>query len=260
MVKLKDYLGTLISGVNQARVMADIESARIAQAYASDNILKHFPVPRFRAQDVELDIPIAIDSFDIQAIPDYQPIDNKSFNSGTYTSMKDAAKVSSFSRSTSNFLNSEISENSRELEQEMKATENKDLVFDKYQEKMQSTFLKALEMEKVPAKEHEEMAVNYRDILRATVYDSVQTKSTSSTLENANVIVDAAQLREIPNENVIRIKMKLFEDGMEWHRSEDADGNYEKVNHRTCSFIKNRTIYYTRNGYTVSKKRTCCYR
>ncbi|PPK94818.1 hypothetical protein LY01_01571 [Nonlabens xylanidelens] len=227
MVKLKDYLGTLISGVNQARVMADVESARIAQAYASDNILKHFPVPRFRAQDVELDIPIAIDSFDQQPAADYQPVDNKSFNSNTYTSMKDAAQRASFSRKTSTFLNSEIAEKSKILEQEMKANESKELAFSRYEEKMTAAFSSAMDMEKIPAADQDKMIANYKDILKNKVYASVKTRQVSNTLENANVVVDAARLREIPNENIIRIKMKLFEDGMEWHTSEDVNGNQQ---------------------------------
>lgn len=225
MVKLKDYLGTLISGVNQARVMADIESARIAQAYANDNILKHFPVPRFRAQDVELDIPIAIDGFDEQAVEDYQPIDNKSFNRDTYATMKDAAKVSSFSRSTSRFLNSQIAENSQELEKEMKANENKETAFLRYESKMATAFTNAVEMDKIKIEDKQKLEEAYKQILKDRVFDRVKTRQITNTLENANVVVEAAKLREIPNENIIRIKMRLFEDGMEWHTSEDVNGN-----------------------------------
>ncbi len=229
MVKLKDYLGTLISGVNQARVMADVESAKIAQAYASDNILKHFPIPRFRAQDVELDIPIAIDSFDEQAVEDYQPIDNKSFNSSTYQSMKDAAKVSSFSRETSRFLNSEIAKKSKELEKEMKANESKEIAFSKYEEKMTAAFTNAIEMDKVSVNERDEMINKYRQILKNKVYEDVKTRQVTNTLENAQVIVEASKLRDIPNENIVRIKLKLFEDGMEWHTSEDENGDRTSV-------------------------------
>ncbi|OUS18093.1 hypothetical protein A9Q93_04150 [Nonlabens dokdonensis] len=229
MVKLKDYLGTLISGVNQARVMADVESAKIAQAYASDNILKHFPIPRFRAQDVELDIPVAIDSFDEQAVEDYQPIDNKSFNSSTYQSMKDAAKVSSFSRETSRFLNSEIAKKSKELEKEMKANESKEIAFLKYEEKMTAAFTDAIEMDKVSVNEREDMINKYRQILKNKVYEDVKTRQVTNTLENAQVIVEASKLRDIPNENIVRIKLKLFEDGMEWHTSEDENGDRTSV-------------------------------
>lgn len=229
MVKLKDYLGTLISSVNQARVMADVESARIAQVYASDTILKHFPIPRFRAQDVELDIPIAIDSFDEQAAEDYQPIDNKSFNSETYRSMKNAAKVSSFSRETSRFLNSEISQKSKELEKEMKANESKDIAFSKYEEKMTAAFSNAIEMDKVPIKDRDKLLNDYRSILKKAVFTSVKTRQVTNTLENAKVIVEAALLRDIPNENIVRIKLKLFEDGMEWHTSENENGEKTSI-------------------------------
>lgn len=224
MVKLKDYLGTLISGVNQARVMADIESAKIAQAYANDDILKHFPVPRFRAQDVELDIPIAIDGFDEQPIKNYQPLNNKTFNSHTYASMKDIAKVASFSRTTSKELSTKIAENSRALETDLKADIAKDVAFKKYEEKMGTLFIKALERDNIEIENQDEVKESYQRTLKEKLYNSVTPKRASNLLENAKVVVEATKLKEIPNENIVRIKMKLFEDGMEWHTQEDANG------------------------------------
>jgi len=42
-------------------MMADFESARIAQDYAQDELLKTFSVPRFRLPDVELTVPVAVE-------------------------------------------------------------------------------------------------------------------------------------------------------------------------------------------------------
>lgn len=225
MVKLKDYLGSLISSVNQARVLADIESARIAQEYAKDDILKHFPVPRFRTEDIELDIPIAIDSFEEQPEKDYQPIDNKSFNSHAYSSMKEMAKVSAFSRSTSKTLNSEIAKNSRKLELDLKADVSKNEAFKRYSEAMGNSFIMALKLDKIRVEKPREITMSFQKVLVEKLHPQIQPKQTSAKIENANVVVEAEKLREIPNENIVRIKMKLFEDGMQWHTSEDADGN-----------------------------------
>lgn len=225
MVKFNDYIGNLITGINQARVMADIESARIAQAYANDEILKNFPIPHFRAQDIELDIPIAIESFDELPIKEYQPLDNKSFNSHTYTSMKNEAKVNSFSRNTSKHLNKLIAENSRRLEADLKANMSKETAFQHFEEKMGEAYIIALEKENIKSKDLKQTELDFKKNLKERLYKTIENRKHSNTLENANVIVEASKLREIPTENIVRIKMKLFEDGMEWHTSQDENGN-----------------------------------
>lgn len=225
MIKLKDYLGTLISGVNQARVMADIESARIAQAYAKDNLLKHFPVPRFRAQDVELDIPIAIDGFEENPPIDYSPIDSKSFNSKTYNILKSVVNVSSFSRDTSYLVNSEIGKHSKVLDNDLKSNLTKDIAFKKFEIKVVELLQIAIKKDKLKINEKSDLESNTIASLREELYEQIASKPTYNLIEDTIVIVEAQKLREIPNENIIRIKMKLFEDGMEWHTSEDNNGN-----------------------------------
>ena len=65
MITLEEYLGTLVVNLAQARVLADIESAKIAEAYASNNLLKHFSIPRMKIEEVELVIPVAVAKIDI---------------------------------------------------------------------------------------------------------------------------------------------------------------------------------------------------
>ncbi len=227
MIKLNDYLGTLIYSINQARVMADLESAKIAKAYANDDLLKHFSIPRFRAQDIELDIPIAIDSFTEKPVKDFQPIDNKKFNSNTYSTMKDIAKVPSFSRKTSKVLNSEIANQSRELEKNLKANNSKEVAFKAYEEKMGSAFLRAIKDDKIEIDDMDKAKAKFQNSLKEKLYNSIEVNDSKTVYENANVVVEAEKLREIPNENIVHIKMKLFEDGMEWHTSENHNGDIQ---------------------------------
>ena len=62
MPGLGDYLGALLAEVTNARLLADLETARIAQLYASHPLLQHMPVPRFRLPTVTLDLPVAVES------------------------------------------------------------------------------------------------------------------------------------------------------------------------------------------------------
>ena len=60
MPPLGDYLGRLISELCLARAQSDIESLRVAELYASEPLLRSFPVPRFRLPTVTLDVPVVI--------------------------------------------------------------------------------------------------------------------------------------------------------------------------------------------------------
>jgi hypothetical protein len=60
MPTLGEVLAALLSDAAQARVRADLETVRIAQAYSRDQLLKNLPVPRFRLPDVTVDIPVLI--------------------------------------------------------------------------------------------------------------------------------------------------------------------------------------------------------
>jgi hypothetical protein len=62
MPKLGDFIGALLADVAQARVRADLETVRIAQAYSADGMLKHLPVPRFRLPDLTIDVPVLVSS------------------------------------------------------------------------------------------------------------------------------------------------------------------------------------------------------
>jgi len=65
MPALGEYLGALLAEITNSRVQADLESARIAQLYASHPLLQHMPVPRFRTPNISLDLPVAIEKVDL---------------------------------------------------------------------------------------------------------------------------------------------------------------------------------------------------
>jgi hypothetical protein len=60
MPYLGDYLGQLLSEISMARMQADLESVRLAELYASHPLLRTMPVPHVRLPDVELDIPVLV--------------------------------------------------------------------------------------------------------------------------------------------------------------------------------------------------------
>lgn len=62
MPYLGDFLGLLMAEVTRSRMHADQEAIRVAQLYASDTYLKHFPVPRFRMPQLNVTVPVAVES------------------------------------------------------------------------------------------------------------------------------------------------------------------------------------------------------
>jgi hypothetical protein len=60
MTTIGDYLSYILKEVTTARKMADAETLVVAQAYAEDELLRYFPVPKFRLDEVNFSIPLSI--------------------------------------------------------------------------------------------------------------------------------------------------------------------------------------------------------
>ncbi|HET8538803.1 MAG TPA: hypothetical protein VFL83_02910 [Anaeromyxobacter sp.] len=61
MPSLAEFLGTVLSDVSRARVAADVEAMKIAQAYAANTLLRHMPVPRFRLPEIQVEAPVLVE-------------------------------------------------------------------------------------------------------------------------------------------------------------------------------------------------------
>lgn len=60
MPRLGEVIGALLSDAVQARVRADLEAVKIAEAYSRDELLRHLPVPRFRLPEMTVDLPFLV--------------------------------------------------------------------------------------------------------------------------------------------------------------------------------------------------------
>ncbi|WP_299713074.1 hypothetical protein [uncultured Tenacibaculum sp.] len=60
MVKLNEYLGSIASSIAEARLVSDLKSLEVAEQFSKHELLKHFSIPRFKAENIELTIPVAI--------------------------------------------------------------------------------------------------------------------------------------------------------------------------------------------------------
>ena len=63
------------------------------------------------------------------------------------------------------------------------------------------------------------------NFLYEKLYDKVTPPQKQRTIEDAEVIVESDKLRDLNPNHIIQIKMKIIEQGMEWHKMEDSEGN-----------------------------------
>ena len=59
-ITLSDYVGYIFREIIKAREMADAYSRQVAEEYAKDEVMRHFSVPRFKAPNMDLTIPVLI--------------------------------------------------------------------------------------------------------------------------------------------------------------------------------------------------------
>lgn len=231
MAKLSDFLGGLISGISDARVNSDLQSLKIAENYAKDDLLKHFAVPRMRVVNVELNIPVAIDKLLEKNQKVYEPIDNKSFSTKAYRQILSCLEENKLSNDISRILRTSIAENLQILETKIRVNQVEDSLMDF----SNNIALKVIEQvssiykgEKKRILEDRKALLNLQNNIDKGLYtslkDEIKLKTENTILDSLNVIVESDKLREVKPENVIMIKMTLSEQGMEWIKMENNKG------------------------------------
>ena len=230
MAKLSDFLGGLVSSISDARVNSDIQSLKIAEEYAKNDLLKHFAVPRMRVDKVELNIPVAIDKLLEKSQKVYEPIDNKSFSAKAYQQILKSLAVNNLSNEVSKTLRTDIAEHIHLLEAKIRVNQIENALEDF----SKNIALKVIEFADLIFKEDKRKKLNRDELsklqsnivkgLQSSLKDEIKFKSENKVLESLQVIVEADKLREVKPENVIMIKMTISEQGMEWIKMENIDG------------------------------------
>ncbi|PKH49485.1 hypothetical protein CXF68_01735 [Tenacibaculum sp. Bg11-29] len=225
MATLKEYLGTIVADINHARSIADIESARMAKQYAADDILQYYSIPRMKMQDVELTIPVGISKSKEKTTIDYEPIDNNSFYSKTYSSLKNVYKTTSFDTYHSKQLSSAIKHEIQSLEKVLKLRADQKSSLKEFCNRVAEIATKIIN---TPIKESKSYIKQIPEPSYISTYlvDQLQNEITlpKKHIEDTEVITESDKLRELNPNSIIQIKMKIIEQGMEWHKMEDSNG------------------------------------
>src|SRR3954471_11718561 len=67
-VALSDYIAYVFHEISRARDMADRYSKEVALAYAKDDVLRHFSVPRFKVAKMDLNMPVLVSGVQVKSL------------------------------------------------------------------------------------------------------------------------------------------------------------------------------------------------
>jgi len=215
MINLSDYIGQLLRELTIARVKADLEAARVAELYSQHELLKHFPIPKIRLSEFEVELRFLIlgaenDSED-KAVVKRIGANFKSFASDVIKRKK--IKLSRDARSKLGRM-----VDAKVLEIEASITRRFDLP--------SIATIMALILEKV-LKENDidrdairEAREETEKLTRDSILDELAGKP------RLRVAVTSKELKEADPESITTLSLRAKEEGVEWTQitSESEDG------------------------------------
>lgn len=227
MPKLNDYLGSIISSVSNARVMADVQTVKLAEDYAKHDLLQHFSVPRMRIADVELTIPVAIEATQEDLVDDVDIINNQSFNKLVYSEVVKNLGRTSLPLQASREVRSALATSAKDLEAKVNQMRKLSPVED-YSEQLGVKIMQIAVENKLIKNADDFSTANLSERVKIIAEKQIVANSAKTSLGDMNVMVESHLLREQNPENIVHIKMKITEDGMEWQQAEQSDGSISR--------------------------------
>lgn len=230
MANLSDFLGGLVSSFSNARRQSDYLSLDIANEYAGDEMLKNFAIPRMRIQDVEITIPVALDKLTELTSQKFGPLDKVALSSKVNEQILLSLEMSSIPPEVTKLLKPGIEKQLKILEDQLQNKSREEAVGD-FTKSISSIVLGQKDLlykdnieklgdTKFQSKLQEVIATR----LEQTLHNEIQPTIINTGIFKQDFIVEANKLREIMPNNIMTIKMKISEVGMEWVKMENKEG------------------------------------
>lgn len=228
MPKLNEYLGSIISSLSTARVMADVQTVRVAEDYAKHELLKHFSVPRMRIEDVEITIPVAIESTQEKLDEPVDIIKNRDFNSAIYSEVTRSLGMKSLPKEMSTQVRAMISESTETLERQLNKSGDMASVND-FSQHISANVKRIATEQKILNEDQEKSEFNIEERIASTATQQINAMAPKKSIGEMNVIAESHLLKEQGAGNIMQIKLKISEDALEWQNSEDNEGNTKSM-------------------------------
>lgn len=268
MITLKDYIGKIYKEVNNAKVQSDIETLAIAQEYVANPMLRHFSVPNIRIKDMELTIPVAVDATqtvtreyterEIQNVYEaaFFKVNADLFPNQTadqvayFESIKPelTAKAQVYSAEAAASLRTASAADSIESAPQADTQTDTQTAFrtteeatvrttqeyasestsNNYSVATNKAAIKFAEISYAFVGDNFVQEAVFQDAMVAEIEKNLQPKSPE--IEDLPVIVETQKLQEINDpSNLIKIKVNITDNAMEWTTDVDDDGNAVQV-------------------------------
>ena len=230
MATLNEYLGGLFSSITDARVMADVQTVQVAEQYAKHDLLKHFSVPRMRISDIELTIPVAIEGLTERSGYQLDPIGNAEFKRINARELARFIGYTELPPVAAQKLLTALDSRITALVEQIKAEGEIQKPIMTFADRIVADLFEIgvearLHEGKFPdGYRQEEIAKSAYELGLGLVTGVVD----KPVLDQLTVIAESHRLREQRPEDVIRIRMKVSEDGMEWQTLQRDDGTLER--------------------------------
>ncbi len=224
MPNLNEYLGSIMTSVTNARVISDLQTIRVAEEYANHNLLKHFSIPRMRIDDVEMTIPVGMDAQETNPEPYIDTVNKTELNNLLYENIIKQLGITRINADVKSIFEQEINKYIEDLTATINVANYKDLIF-KYSNLIAENCYSIAIKYGLIKKTVKITAAMISPTIEKVLNSKISIVQRDDTLGNLNVIVEANRLREFAPETLIYIKLKISEDGMEWNRAENSNGD-----------------------------------
>ncbi|WP_374458434.1 hypothetical protein [Chryseobacterium taeanense] len=219
MPTLNEYLGGIVSEIASARKMADLQTVQIAKEYAQDEMLKNFSIPRMKIGTVDLTIPFAKAGVQtIMRLRDFAYDEITTVMKTGYNASDTSSdqQLKAFMIDMEVYYDDAIDKIRKENTPTLTAQQE---TYFKIIPEYITDFCLSLPNFKWGEVKSETLqaSLNERTLLEAR-----------KTIEKANqneIIVEANKLMSLDPKCLIYAKMSVSEEGMEWSRYEDINGN-----------------------------------
>lgn len=227
MPYLGDFLGMVMSEMTISRMRADAEAIRLAEIYARDPLLKHFPVPRFRLPSVSMRVPLAVEQTGgpapTQEVIAAGVVDTKRLKPVFMAVLNEELKERDLT-----LASAARSRLSRALDAKLKP--DSDLNQQAVAVRAVADDLTAVAMEELPSSEDMSNVGLEREAVQASLRHKLEGELIKIRVPppRLSVIVNASQLREA-GDNVVQMDLTIGEQAVEWVVVDQLDAGSSRL-------------------------------
>jgi hypothetical protein len=223
MADLGEFLGTVLSGLAQARRVADEEAAALAEYYKQHPLLEGLAVSRIRIPEVTLELPMLID--EVQPGEDDEPETPAKVRGsviGELERLKADGEISDLPEEFSRILGVEITEKLKVVRQPAARGRRIGLRETTSREVENAITKVARQPEFRGAIPNEDLRTIVESLRRTAALSAVKREGAAPALRST-VLTENVKANADPA-TVTRIRITLREEGLEWSEVQGADG------------------------------------